>query len=99
LISVGATLLSRITVRGYEQFDHLIEQALQILKDAREAPNLESLQNLELQIDEILTRTLATGRMPKLDVHQLAGLTLAVEQARLALMDRRRVLSGGTTHA
>jgi TRAP-type uncharacterized transport system substrate-binding protein len=99
LISVGATLLSRITVRGYEQFDQLIERALQILKDAREAPNLESLQNLELQIDEILTRTLATGRMPKLDVHQLAGLTLAVEQARLALMDRRRALSGGTTHA
>lgn len=98
-ISLGATLISRITVRGYEQFDQLLGSALQILKDAREAPNLESLQSLELQIDDILTRTLAAGRMPKLDSHQLAGLTLAVEQARLALKDRRRTLIGGSVQA
>lgn len=98
-ISVGATLLSRMTVRGYEQFDQFLEKALQILKDAREAPDVQSLQSLELQIDDILTRTLAAGRMPKLDSHQLAGLTLAVEQARLALKDRRRALIGGTTQA
>ncbi|MBB4198731.1 hypothetical protein CCR94_06575 [Rhodoblastus sphagnicola] len=92
LASLGATLISRVTVKGYEQFDHLLEQSLEILKSAREAEDLECLRLLELQIDEILTRTLASGRIPKLDGHQLAGLTLAVEQARLAIKDRRRIV-------
>jgi hypothetical protein len=92
LASVGATLISRMTVKGYEQFDLLLEQALEILKNAREAEDLEVLRLLELQIDEILTHTLASGRIPKLDGHQLAGLTLAVEQARLAIKDRRRIV-------
>jgi len=93
LASLGATLISRTTVRGYEQFDHLLEQALGILKTAREAQDMDALRQLELQIDEILTNTLASGQIPKLDGHQLAGLTLAVEQARLAIKDRRRAVA------
>ena len=93
LASVGATLINRITVKGYEQFDLLLEQSLEILKRARDAEDIDSLRLLELQIDEILTRTLATGRIPKLDGHQLAGLTLAVEQARLAIKDRRQAIA------
>jgi TRAP-type uncharacterized transport system substrate-binding protein len=95
LASVGATLINRITVKGYEQFDLLLEQSLEVLKRARDAKDMDSLRLLELQIDEILTRTLATGRIPKLDGHQLAGLTLAVEQARLALKDRRQAIAEG----
>ena len=33
--------------------------------------------------------SLAAADMPKLDGHQLAALTLAVQQARLAIADRR----------
>ncbi|MCW2315839.1 TRAP-type uncharacterized transport system substrate-binding protein [Rhodoblastus acidophilus] len=93
MASLGATLISRTTVRGYEQFDHLLEQALGILKTAREAQDMDALRQLELQIDEILTNTLASGQIPKLDGHQLAGLTLAVEQARLAIKDRRHAVA------
>jgi len=99
LASAGATLISRMTVKGYEQFDHLLEQSLEILKNAREAADLDALRQLELQIDEILTHTLASGRMPKLDGHQLAGLTLAVEQARLAIQDRRRIIIDASARA
>lgn len=99
LASAIATLVSRMTVKGYEQFDHLLEQSLEILKRAREAEDLEALKLLELQIDEILTHTLASGRMPKLDGHQLAGLTLAVEQARLAIKERRRIVMDAVARA
>ena len=38
---------------------------------------------------KILTQSLAAAQMPKLDGHQLAALSLAVQQARLAIADRR----------
>ena len=89
LLSGAATLASRITVQGYARFDLLMEQALVILKAGRDATDLPQLAKLELEIDDILTRSLAAAHMPKLDGHQLAALTLAVQQARLAIADRR----------
>jgi hypothetical protein len=93
LVSGFATLASRMAVSGYVRFDRLMENALTILKAGREATDLETLAKLEIQIDEILTQSLAAGEMPKLDGHQLAALTLAVQQARLAISDRRSELS------
>jgi TRAP-type uncharacterized transport system substrate-binding protein len=92
LVSGLATLASRLAVSGHARFDQLLEKALNILKSGREADSLEALAKLEIQIDEILTRSLATAQMPKLDNHQLAALTLAVQQARLAIADRRSEL-------
>jgi TRAP-type uncharacterized transport system substrate-binding protein len=89
LISSLAALASRMTVRGYARFDELMEQALTILKAGREADDAQVLNRLELEIDEILTQSLAAAQMPKLDGHQLAALTLAVQQARLVIADRR----------
>ncbi|MCI4681559.1 TAXI family TRAP transporter solute-binding subunit [Candidatus Rhodoblastus alkanivorans] len=94
LISGLATLASRLTVSGFARFDQLMEKALTILKSGRKADSLETLAKLEIQIDEILTRSLAAAEMPKLDNHQLAALTLAVQQARLAIADRRSELGG-----
>lgn len=89
LISSLAALASRMTVRGFAHFDQLMEQALTILKAGREATDAQTLNRLELEIDEILTQSLAAAQMPKLDGHQLAALTLAVQQARLVIADRR----------
>lgn len=94
LISSIAALASRLAVRGYERFDLLMERALTILKTGREATDAPGLLQLELEIDEILTQSLAGGPMPKLDSHQIAALTLAIEQARLAIANRRVELSG-----
>jgi TRAP-type uncharacterized transport system substrate-binding protein len=93
LVSGIATLASRIAVSGYARFDQLMEQALTILKSGREADDQDTLARLEIQIDEILTKSLAAAEMPKLDSHQLAALTLAVQQARLAISDRRSELN------
>lgn len=93
LVSGFATLASRMAVSGYARFDRLMENALTILKAGREAADLETLAKLEIQIDEILTQSLAAGEMPKLDSHQLAALTLAIQQARLAIADRRSELT------
>jgi hypothetical protein len=87
LITSIAALASRLAVRGYERFDLLMEHALTILKAGREAVDAPTLSRLELEIDEILTQSLAGGT--KLDGHQLASLTLAIQQARLAIADRR----------
>jgi TRAP-type uncharacterized transport system substrate-binding protein len=99
LISSLAALASRMTVRGYARFDQLMEQALTILKAGREATNGQNLNRLELEIDEILTQSLAAAQMPKLDGHQLAALTLAVQQARLAIADRRAELARLSTES
>jgi TRAP-type uncharacterized transport system substrate-binding protein len=93
LISSLAALASRMTVRGYARFDELMEQALTILKAGRETTDAQALNQLELEIDEILTQSLAAAQMPKLDGHQLAALTLAVQQARLVIADRRAELA------
>ena len=92
IISGLATLASRVAVSGHARFDQLLESALTILKSGREADSMEALARLEIQIDEILTRSLAAGAMPKLDNHQLAALAFAVQQARLAIADRRSEL-------
>lgn len=92
IVSGLATLASRLAVSGHVRFDQLLETALTILKSGREADSLEALAKLKIQIDEILTRSLAAAEMPKLDNHQLAALTLAVQQARLAIADRRSEL-------
>ena len=94
LISSIAALASRLAVRGYERFDLLMERVLTIMKDGREATDAPGLARLELEIDEILTHSLAGGLMPKLDSHQIAALTLAIEQARLAIANRRTQLVG-----
>ena len=47
------------------------------------------------EIDEILTQSLASGA--KLDGHQIAALTLAIQQARLAIADRRAEFPPGAT--
>ncbi len=92
IVSGLATLASRVAVSGHARFDQLLESALTILKSGREADSLEALARLEIQIDEILTTSLAAGVAPKLDNHQLAALTLVVQQARLAIADRRSEL-------
>lgn len=89
LISGLATLASRLTASSYARFDHLIEQALLVLKKSREADDAPKLAALEAEIDEILTGSLAAADTPKLDSHQLAALSLAIQQARLAIAERR----------
>ncbi|WP_298357994.1 TAXI family TRAP transporter solute-binding subunit [Rhodoblastus sp.] len=89
IVSGLATLASRMAVSGHARFDQLLETALTMLKSSREAESLEALAKLENQIDDILTQSLAVTAKPKLDNHQLAALTLAVQQARLAIADRR----------
>ena len=95
LISSIAALASRLAVRGYERFDLLMEHALTVLKAGREAIDAPTLSRLELEIDEILTQSLASGA--KLDGHQIAALTLAIQQARLAIADRRAEVPPGAT--
>ena len=65
LVSGFATLASRMAVSGYARFDRLMEEALMILKAGREAGDLETLAKLEIQIDAILTQSLAAGEMPE----------------------------------
>lgn len=89
LISGLATLASRLTASSYARFDHLIEQALLVLKKSREADDGQKLAALEAEIDGILTGSLAAADTPKLDSHQLAALSLAIQQARLAIAERR----------
>ena len=87
-----AALASRMTSVQHTEFDLLLERLLQILRNARSAGRSEDLDRLEQEIDEILVSGIANRRLHGMDAHGMAALTLALDQARRAVRERRGLL-------
>ena len=86
-----AALASRITANKRARIEDSIERLLEILKAARCAPSQKALENLVTETDAILHAALASAPGAA-DPHRLGALTLAMEQARLAIKERQRAL-------
>ena len=69
--------------------DRLLERLLSILGAARNASDLDELAELERETDEILVSGIANRHVNKADAHSMAALTLALDQVRRALRERR----------
>jgi len=85
--SALAALASRISQLHGESQSEAIARLLEILKEAREASQMESLQALEAEADTILAKSLKSGRPPN-----IAALSLMMEQVRCAIADRHERL-------
>jgi hypothetical protein len=72
----------------------MMARLLAILRAARSADSIEELDGLEHETDEILISALAHHSLNKAGGGQINTLSLALEQARLAIRDRRRQLRG-----
>jgi hypothetical protein len=72
----------------------MMARLLAILKAARSAETMEELDGLEHETDEILISALAHHSLNKASGQRIDTLSLAIEQARLAIRDRRRQLRG-----
>jgi TRAP transporter TAXI family solute receptor len=87
-----AALASRMSTVSHTEFDRLLERLLAILKAARTAGRIEDLDRLEAETDEILVAGVGNRRIHGIDSHGMATLALALDQARLAIRERRAIV-------
>ncbi len=84
-----AAVASRMSSVRHTEMDRLLERLLSILGAARNASDLDELAELERETDEILVSGIANRHVNKADAHSMAALTLALDQVRRALRERR----------
>jgi TRAP transporter TAXI family solute receptor len=76
--------------RAYQK--SLLAQLLEMVKAAHRAENDQTLDELEAKADEILGATLERAAENRISQTGLAAFTLAIEQARQAIAERRAIL-------
>jgi hypothetical protein len=92
--SAAAALASRLKSNGTAEVENMMARLLAILKSARSAETTEELDSLEHETDELLVSALAHHSLNHAPGAQISSLSLALEQARLAIRDRRQQLRG-----
>jgi TRAP-type uncharacterized transport system substrate-binding protein len=93
--SAAAALASRFKTKTHERSERLIERLLEILPAARAAATIAELDEFERELDQALVSALADVRLRHMGVTELHMANLALDQARLAIQDRRRTLCEG----
>lgn len=86
LAAVAARWRGRANEQGLR-----LEHLLDILRRARDASG-EALDALELEADQILAEALASASRQNLDPQRLSAFSLALDQVRQAISERRRIL-------
>jgi TRAP transporter TAXI family solute receptor len=71
----------------------LLNRLLDLMKSARNADSLETLDRLEAEADEILTAAVVEADKTDLDQPAMAAYSLALDQLRAAIADRRAALT------
>ena len=72
----------------------VLDRLLDIVKMARAAETVDELIRLREEADSILSRTIRQVESNKLDESALMAFSLALDQAQLAISDRRATLTG-----
>jgi TRAP transporter TAXI family solute receptor len=90
--SAAAALASRMRTKTHQRSEQLIERLLEILPAARAAQDVAELDSYERELDQALVSSVADLRLRNMDGTALHVVSLALDQARLAIQDRRRTL-------
>ncbi|BBU60953.1 TRAP ABC transporter [Methylosinus sp. C49] len=90
--SAAAALASRMRTKTHQRSEQLIERLLEILPAARAAQDFAELDSYERELDQALVSSVADLRLRNMDGTALHVVSLALDQARLAIQDRRRTL-------
>jgi hypothetical protein len=94
LASAAAALASRLTSMNHVRIDEMLEKLFGILALARQAQSEEALGALEREADDVLVEAHRIGLLKTFEAHQLGALSLALNQVRFAIRDRRRQCAG-----
>jgi TRAP transporter TAXI family solute receptor len=92
LASAAAALASRLNASGHSRIDDMMARLMTMLGEARRAASDEDLDALEEEADAILIEALQHPMRPSLDSQRATAFTLALDQVRHAVSDRRRYL-------
>ncbi len=90
--SAAAALASRLNFGAQQHTERMVERLLEILKSARMMEGAAQLDALEREVDDLLLAALADRRLRSGEPHSLHLVTLALDQARRAILDRRKQL-------
>jgi TRAP transporter TAXI family solute receptor len=90
--SGAAALASRFNTHAHERTEQLTEKLLEVLQAARAASSPSQLDELERQVDDVLTHTLGDRKLRGVEAPGLHLVTLALDQARRAIEERRVTL-------
>lgn len=94
--SGAAALASRFNVSTHHHVEQLAERLLEILQAARAAETLAELDELEREVDNLLAAALSDRRLRSVEAPGLSVVSLALDQARRAIRERRRFLGKET---
>ena len=75
---------------------HVLDQLIELMTAARKAETIEELDKLRADVDDILRKTIQQAEQHAVDEQALAAFGLALNQAQLAISDRRAMLTGQT---
>lgn len=89
--SAFAAISTRFRRQSHEQAQRL-DQLLSLMRTARRCADPEELDRLEEKADDIFAATLAVATHEEIDPNRLAAFSLALEQVRHAIAERRRLL-------
>jgi hypothetical protein len=70
----------------------LLERLIELMQSARAAPTMEVLDSIQAEADAILASTIREVEHNAIEERALTAFTLALDQARLAIAERRNVL-------
>ncbi len=94
--SGAAALASRLNPDPHHRTEQLTEKLLEILHGARAATSHADLDRFEQEVDEVLMGVLGDRQMRGVEAPSLHLVTLALDETRRAIIDRRQSLSRDT---
>lgn len=89
--SAAAAVAGRLRSRQHDQAERL-ERLLRIMRETRCALDKATLERLEQEADDVFAETLSGASHSEIDTGRLAAFSLALDQVRIAIAERRRVL-------
>jgi TRAP-type uncharacterized transport system substrate-binding protein len=91
--SAMAWLMNYSKVDDRMEKSHALDRLLELMRQARNVPSLQALDQLQAEADDILQITIQEVENNKLDQAGLQAFSLALEQTRGAIAERRAVLA------
>src|SRR5215216_3137489 len=71
---------------------HVLDRLIELMREARSTSSIEALERLQAEIDDILQTTIVEVENNKLDQAALQAFSLALDQTRGAIVERRAIL-------
>lgn len=95
-LSAVAWFFQRMYRRRRDAIDDVLDRLLEILADARRAETVEALDALTSEVDDLFRTAVTHARDGQADSRTTSAVVLALDGARSAIDDRRRMILAAT---